>query len=388
MAERPPPAPFRNPSCIPPAPSPSRRCYSMLIGRSPVRISFGGGGTDLPSYYEQFGGAVLSTAINKYFYTILGNRDDGRIQVISSDLRLFGNWSDLTALPAQNSGLEIPLAVLKDLGADFSADLFLASEIPPGTGLGSSASVCVNLLKVLTTYLRCPSSKYDLAERAYSITRFGLGRHVGKQDEYAAAFGGLNYIRFGRDGTVQVEPLHLEPGVLSALQSNLLLFFTGAAHHSWDILADQEESTRLPAGPAVEALHQVKEAAALMKEALLCGDLEHFGHLLDDAWQAKKRVSHRISSPRIDHLYQAARAHGALGGKITGAGGGGFLLLYSEPACQNDVRSAMQREGVQEMAFAFDGQGAQVIVNDPFIDHDEHAGTRWTFLPLSAAVPV
>jgi len=188
----------------------------MLIGRSPVRISFGGGGTDLPSYYEQFGGAVLSTAINKYFYTILGNRDDGRIQVISSDLRLFGNWSDLTALPAQNSGLEIPLAVLKDLGADFSADLFLASEIPPGTGLGSSASVCVNLLKVLTTYLRCPSSKYDLAERAYSITRFGLGRHVGKQDEYAAAFGGLNYIRFGRDGTVQVEPLHLEPGVLSA----------------------------------------------------------------------------------------------------------------------------------------------------------------------------
>lgn len=360
----------------------------MLIGRSPVRISFGGGGTDLPSYYEQFGGAVLSTAINKYFYTILGNRDDGRIQVISSDLRLFGNWSDLTALPAQNSGLEIPLAVLKDLGADFSADLFLASEIPPGTGLGSSASVCVNLLKVLTTYLRCPSSKYDLAERAYSITRFGLGRHVGKQDEYAAAFGGLNYIRFGRDGTVQVEPLHLEPGVLSALQSNLLLFFTGAAHHSWDILADQEESTRLPAGPAVEALHQVKETAALMKDALLCGNLEHFGHLLDDAWQAKKRVSNRISNPRINRLYKVAREHGVLGGKITGAGGGGFLLLYSEPACQKAVRSAMQCEGVQEMAFAFDSQGAQVIVNDPFIDHDEHAGTRWTFLPLSPAAAV
>jgi D-glycero-alpha-D-manno-heptose-7-phosphate kinase len=357
----------------------------MLIGRSPVRISFGGGGTDLPSYYEQFGGAVLSTAINKYFYTVLGNRGDGRIQVISSDLRLFGNWSDLAALPAHNSGLEIPLAVLKDLGADLAADLFLASEIPPGTGLGSSASVCVNLLKVLTTYLRRPVSKYDLAERAFRITRFGLKRHVGKQDEYAAAFGGLNYIRFSPDGATQVEPLHVDPGVLSALQSNLMLFFTGAAHHSWDILADQEESTRLPAGPAVEALHQVKEAAALMKEALLCGDLEHFGHLLDDAWQAKKRVSHRISNPRIDQLYDVAREHGAMGGKITGAGGGGFLLLYSEPACHDAVRSAMQREGVQEMAFTFDGQGAQVIVNDPFIDHDERAGTRWTFLPLSAA---
>jgi galactokinase/mevalonate kinase-like predicted kinase len=222
-------------------------------------------------------------------------------------------------------------------------------------------------------------------ERAFRITRVGLGRHVGKQDEYAAAFGGLNYIRFSSDGATRVEPVHLDPGVLSALQSNLLLFFTGAAHHSWDILAHQEESTRLPSGPAVEALHQVKETAALMKEALLCGDLEHFGRLLDDGWQAKKRVSHRISNPRIDRLYDVAREHGALGGKITGAGGGGFLLLYSEPACQNDVRSAMQREGVQEMAFAFDGQGAQVIVNDPFIDHDEHAGTRWTFLPLSAA---
>ena len=357
----------------------------MLIGRSPVRISFGGGGTDLPSYYEHFGGAVLSTAINKYFYTILGNRSDGRIQIISSDLRLFGNWKDIAAVPAQDSGLEIPLAVLKDLDADLAADLFLASEIPPGTGLGSSASVCVNLLKVLTTYLRCPLSKHDLAERAFRITRFGLKRHVGKQDEYAAAFGGLNYIRFNPDGSTQVEALQLDPGVFSALQSNLMLFFTGAAHHSWDILADQEESTRLPAGPAVEALHQVKEAAALMKEALLCGDLEHFGHLLDDAWQAKKRVSNRISNPHIDGLYQAAREHGALGGKITGAGGGGFLLLYAEPACQETVRSAMQREGVQEMAFTFDGQGAQVIVNDPFIDHDERAGTRWTFLPLAAA---
>jgi D-glycero-alpha-D-manno-heptose-7-phosphate kinase len=363
----------------------------MLIGRSPVRISFGGGGTDLPSYYEQFGGAVLSTAINKYFYTILGNRSDGRIQVISSDLRLFGNWNDLAALPAlpeDNRGLDIPLAVLKDLNVELAADLFLASEIPPGTGLGSSASVCVNLLKVLTTYLRCPLSKYELAERAYRITRFGLARHVGKQDEYAAAFGGLNYIRFAPDGSTHVEPVQLDAGILAALQANLMLFFTGAAHHSWDILADQEKSTLQPSGSAVAALHQVKEAGAMMKEALLCGNLEHFGHLLDDAWQAKKRVSNRISNPRIDHFYQTARENGAIGGKITGAGGGGFLLLYAEPSCQSAVRCALQGEGLQEMAFAFDTQGAHVLVNDPFIDHDERAGTRWTFLPLAAASSV
>jgi D-glycero-alpha-D-manno-heptose-7-phosphate kinase len=331
---------------------------------------------------------VLIIAINKYFYTILGNRSDGRIQIISSDLRLFGNWNDLAALPAlpeDNRGLDIPLAVLKDLNVELAADLFLASEIPPGTGLGSSASVCVNLLKVLTTYLRCPLSKYELAERAYRITRFGLARHVGKQDEYAAAFGGLNYIRFDPDGSTHVEPVQLDAGILAALQANLMLFFTGAAHHSWDILADQEKSTLQPSGSAVAALHQVKEAGAMMKEALLCGNLEHFGHLLDDAWQAKKRVSNRISNPRIDHFYQTARENGAIGGKITGAGGGGFLLLYAEPACQSAVRCALQGEGLQEMAFAFDTQGAHVIVNDPFIDHDERAGTRWTFLPLAAA---
>src|SRR5260370_8939730 len=210
----------------------------------------------------------------------------------------------------------------------------------------------------------------------------------GKMNDCLAAVVGRNDTGLGGDGGNRVRPRRLVPAVLSGLQSNLMLFFTGAAHHSWDILADQEKSTRLPDGPAVEALHHVKETAALMKEALLCGDLKHFGHLLDDAWQAKKRVSQYISSQRIDHLYDVAREYGAAGGKITGAGGGGFLLLYAEPSSQAAVRSAMQSEGVQEMAFAFDSQGAQVIVNDPFIDHDQHAGTQWTFLPLSSGASV
>src|SRR5277367_2241843 len=183
----------------------------MLIGRSPVRISFAGGGTDLPAYYEQFGGAVLSTAINKYFYTILGKRSDGRIQVISSDLRVFETWHDIANMDIQGSGLEIPLAVLKDLACDVSVDIFLASEIPPGTGLGSSASVCVNILKTLSTYLQQPISKYDLAERSFHIARYLLGKHVGKQDEYAAAFGGLNFVTFHPTGGVQVDPLELDP---------------------------------------------------------------------------------------------------------------------------------------------------------------------------------
>src|ERR1041385_4922608 len=193
----------------------------MLIVRSPVRISFGGGGTDLPGYYEQFGGSVLSVAINKYFYTVLTARNDGRIQVISSDLRVFENWHDIANINLRGSPLEIPRAVLKEMNCDIAVDLFLASEIPPGTGLGSSASVCVNILKTLTTYLQQPLSKYQLAERAFQIARRGLEKHIGKQDEYAAAFGGLNYISFNADDTVEVEPIIIEPAVLRELQSNL-----------------------------------------------------------------------------------------------------------------------------------------------------------------------
>jgi D-glycero-alpha-D-manno-heptose-7-phosphate kinase len=353
----------------------------MLIGRSPVRISFAGGGTDLPAYYEQFGGAVLSTTINKYFYTILGKRSDGRVQVISSDLRLFETWQDIAAMKLDRGGLEIPLAVLKDVSSDLSVDLFLASEIPPGTGLGSSASVCVGILKTLTTYLDQPLSPHELADRAFHITRDTLGRHVGRQDEYACTFGGLNFITFERDGSTHVEPLKIESGLVQELQDNLMLFFNGSAHHSWTILEEQEKCTRANKGVAVEALHAVRILADSMRVALERGDLNAFGSLLNDAWQAKKRVSAKISNPRIDQLYELARQNGAVGGKITGAGGGGFLLLYCEPASQPAVRSALAAEGVQEMAFAFEAHGAQVIVNDPFIDGDERTGSRWTFVP-------
>lgn len=357
----------------------------MLIVRSPVRISFGGGGTDLPAYYEQFGGAVLSVSINKYFYTILGARNDGRIQVISSDLRVFETWNDIANMPLKGSELEIPLAVLKEVGCNISVDLFLASEIPPGTGLGSSASVCVNILKTLTNYLQKPLSKYDLADRAFRIARHMLGRHVGKQDEYAAAFGGLNYISFHQDGGTQVESLELDAVISRELHSKLMLFFTGSAHHSWTILREQENSTRSRAGSTVEALHEVKELGAQMRWALERGELRRFGELLHAGWIAKQRVSNKISTPRIDLLYGLAREHGAVGGKITGAGGGGFLLLYCEAEHRQAVRDALIKEGVQEMAFEFDMQGAQIIVNDPFIDADQKGGSRWVFVPTSAA---
>lgn len=353
----------------------------MLIVRSPVRVSFGGGGTDLPAYYEQFGGAVLSAAINKYFYTILGKRSDGRVQIISSDLRVFEAWQDLTNLQVRGNPLEIPLAVLKQMNCKVAVDLFMASEIPPGTGLGSSASVCVNVLKALTTYLHQPLSKYDLAEKAFHVARHVLEKNVGKQDEYAAAFGGINYFTFETNGAVMVDSIKATPAVLQELQSRLMLFFTGAAHNSWCILKEQEASTRHGTGSAVEALHEVKMLGAEMRGALLQENVHRLGELLHLGWMAKRRVSTKISDARIDALYDLARECGAVGGKITGAGGGGFLLLYCEPPQQVAVREAMQGKGLQEMTFAFDLQGAQVIVNDPFIDGDDRGGTRWVFVP-------
>ena len=340
----------------------------MLIVRSPLRISFAGGGTDLPTYYERFGGAVLSTTIDKYFYTILAERSDRRIQVISSDWRVLETWRDIAALDIRGSDLELPLAVLKDLGRDLSVDLFLASEIPPGTGLGCSASACESILKAITTYLDQPISKYKLAERAFYILRNTLGRPIGKQDEFAAAFGGLNLITFHPDDHSEVKPIDLSPGVLHELQSRLMLFFTGSAQHSWMILQEQEHSIRNYNGPTIEALHEVRALVDRMVATLKSGDLDSFGALLDESWQKKKRIAACISNAKIDHLYKTARSTGALGGKITGAGSGGFLLLYCAPDRQEEVRAALKAEGIGEMAFTFDSKGTHVVVNEPLID--------------------
>jgi D-glycero-alpha-D-manno-heptose-7-phosphate kinase len=355
----------------------------MLIVRSPVRISFGGGGTDLPSYYERFGGAVLSAAINKHFYTVLEKRGDGKVQIISADLRTVETWQDIARMDIRGNALEIPLAVLKEFGRDVSVNLFLASEIPPGTGLGSSASVCVNLTKMLAAYNHISLSKYELAERAFHVARNVLGRPVGKQDEYASAFGGLNFISFHQDGTTHVEPLNLEPDLVRELQSSLLLFFTGASHHSWTILKEQEESTRRTEGGTVDYLHEIRKLAEPMKASLLAGELRQFGLLLHEGWEIKKRLSSRISNEQINEMYEAALRSGAVGGKITGAGGGGFLLLFCQKGCQQNVRESLVALGAREMGFEFDFQGAQIVADDPFIDGDENGGMRWTFAPVA-----
>lgn len=353
----------------------------MLIVRSPVRISFAGGGTDLPAYFEAYGGAVLSASINKFFYTIITMRSDDKIQVVSADLQRTETWQDIARMDIVGHPLDIPLAVMKHLGTSVPLNLFLASEIPPGTGLGSSASVCVSILKALAEYTHLPMTKHELALKAFEISRHVLGKPVGKQDEYAAAFGGLNYITFYQDGHTTVEPLELREDVRRELQENLMLFFTGSAHRSWTILKAQEQATREAESTAVNSLHRTRAIAAEMSAALSDGNLDEFARLLDEAWQAKRHVSGEITNAKIDHLYDVARRSGALGGKLTGAGGGGFLLLYAEKHRQAAIREALRQEGLRELEFDFDLEGARVLVNDPFLDGDSNCGLRWIMTP-------
>jgi D-glycero-alpha-D-manno-heptose-7-phosphate kinase len=351
----------------------------MLIVRTPVRVSFAGGGTDLPSYYERYGGMVLSTSIDKYFYTVLTERDDGMTQVISSDLRTVESCERIEKMEFQGSDLEIPFAVLKHLKCDTGVNLFLASEVPPGTGLGSSAAVCVNLLKTLSVFLEHELSDQDLAETAFHVATHILRKPVGKQDEYAVAIGGLNVVHFEASG-VTVEPLGLSADSLVDLEQNLMLFFTGSARDSSEILAEQDRSVRRSRDDVVGALTALKQLVVPMREALGSSDLGTFGRLLHESWMIKKKVSDRISNSRIDRIYDAALARGALGGKITGAGGGGFLLLYCEKQKQEAVRAAMAEFGLKEMRFHFDLAGTKVVYNDPFYDSDTHGGVRWVFV--------
>jgi D-glycero-alpha-D-manno-heptose-7-phosphate kinase len=351
----------------------------MLIVRTPVRVSFAGGGTDLPAYYTQRDGLVISTTINKYFYTILTERDDDNVQVISADLQTMTNVARLDELSVGHGELDIPLQVLREFRTPRGLNLFLASEVPPGTGLGSSASVCVNVIKALTTQLGLSLSRAELAERAFRVASDTLGKSVGKQDEYAAAFGGLNRFRFTRAG-VQVEPVRLDTEILRAFEEQLLLFFTGSARNSEAILREMDEAMRRRDADAFGTPDGLRQVAEEFHALLVQGQLDRCGRLLHEEWEIKKRWSPRISSPRIDQLYDRARACGATGGKITGAGGGGFLLLHCPPDRKGPVRGALREAGAREMSFAFDDQGAKVVYNDPFFDASGRGGSIWRFV--------
>lgn len=331
----------------------------MIVSRAPVRISFGGGGTDLEAYYGRFGGFVLSTAINRYCYVAASEPARGGIHIHSVG---HPARTSQTARTSLDDGPErLARAAISLLASEFGElsqrgiGLTLASDVPPGTGLGSSSAMAVALLHALTRYLGIPMAAAGIAELACRLEIERLGMPIGKQDQYASAFGGLNTIEF-TSHRVQVNPLALSNHIRRALQARLLLFATGQRRNSSAILSKQREDTRHKIS-TVTRLHEIKALGQAMRDALLAEDLDAFGRLLDRAWHEKRRLSAAISNTRIDSWYIAARAAGALGGKITGAGGGGYLLLYTPPRHMDAVREAMRAYGLRELPFALESAG-------------------------------
>lgn len=333
----------------------------MLITRAPVRISFAGGGTDLPAYYSQHGGAVVSTSIDKYFYVFLNVTADDAIQITSSDYRTFYRHDADTPM-LFDGDLSLPRAIFNHFGLARGVSMFLASEVPPGTGLGSSSTVAVAIIKAVTTARGLMLSKQQIAELACQIEIEKMSEPIGKQDQYASAFGGLNLIQFFSDH-VTVEPLNIAVDTRRQLEKNVLLFFTGATRAASSILREQKKSSEQKDARVIEAHHAVKAMAFEVKDYLERGDLPAFGKLLDRAWQNKKRFAAGVTNPLIDECYALALENGALGGKITGAGGGGFLMIYCEPMFQATVTQALESKGLRRMDFRFETEGARVLVN-------------------------
>jgi D-glycero-alpha-D-manno-heptose-7-phosphate kinase len=326
----------------------------MMIVRSPLRISLGGGGTDLPSYYRQHGGFLMSAAIDKYVYITLHDVFSGELMVKYSRHERVEKISEVQH-PIVREALQ--LLEFKD---PVALEITSMADIPDGTGLGSSGSYGTALLKALYEWRRQPITASELAEAACLIEIEKLKEPVGKQDQYIAAFGGLRAFYFNQDDSVEVAAIKFSEDTLYALEDNLMLFFTGYTRRAGSILQTQNEKTKASDAEMLENLHQIKKMGIESKKLLESGDLNGFSDVMDFHWQKKKQRSPGMTNSKIDEWYNLARANGARGGKLVGAGGGGFLLFYAEDKLR--LRSAMRAAGLREIRFRFDFEGTKVLV--------------------------
>jgi len=324
----------------------------LIITRTPLRISLGGGGTDLPSFYTQYGGMVVAGAIDKYIYVGINRTFTDDYFLKYSEMERVTSAADVAhpiireALLAHKVGPALEVVSLAD--------------IPAGTGLGSSGTFTVGLLRALYALKREHVSAHALAEEACSIEIDRLGRAVGKQDQYIAAFGGLTCFEFRTDGRVQVTPLGVSQQTLHDLEEHLLLFFTGYSRDADLMLADQKKRSETGEAAMIDGLRAIGDIGLRVKDALEAGDTLGFAALMRDHWERKRSRTPGMSSPAIDRWYDAAMANGALGGKLVGAGGGGFLLFYAQDPAR--LRQAMAKEALPEVRFQFDFDGSTMVV--------------------------
>src|SRR6266446_7505857 len=324
----------------------------MIITRSPLRISLGGGGTDLPSYYREHSGFVIAAAIDKYVYITLHQTFVQELIVKYSKLERVQTVDEVQH-PLIREALR-----LTEVGAPY-LEMTSMADIPAGTGLGSSGSFTTTLLKALHALKKNLIHPQELAEQACHIEIDLLKEPVGKQDQYIAAYGGITCFRFLPNHQVEAWPLNIDTDTLYNLEDNLLLFFTGYSRAASDILKEQDDRSKKSDQEMIDNLHFMKELGRQSQAALEAGDLHEFAHLLDVHWQRKKERTSQMSNPQIDEWYDCAMTNGALGGKLIGAGGGGFLMFYADDKAR--LRHALRSKGLTEVRFRFDFEGTKIL---------------------------
>ena len=327
----------------------------MILSRAPTRITLGGGGTDLESYYSKYGGFVIAGAINKYCTILASRRFYDSIRLSYSKMEIKDNVADVEH--------RIFRAALELLGIEKGIELHSVSDVPANCGLGGSSSFTVALLNALHTYKKDFINQHQLAEEACHIEIDLLGEPIGKQDQYAAAFGGLSCLTFEKDGKVLVEPLRVSEEVIDQMEDSIVLFFTGKERSASEILFEQDRECKNHNSGMIENLHKIKDIGLQTRKYLENGQVNKLGEFLHVHWETKKKRSSNISDPFIDECYEFARKNGAVGGKLIGAGGGGFFLFYCEPENKPKLVVAMRKMRLRWSRFRFDSYGARIVVN-------------------------
>lgn len=327
----------------------------MIVSRAPVRFSLGGGGSDLPSYYQRYGGFVVSAAIDQYVYVTANRRFYESIRLAYSE----------TEITPDVASIRHPIfrEALRMAGIESGIELTSVADLPANSGLGSSSSFTVALLNALYTYKRNFVSSQRLAEDACRIEMELLGEPVGKQDQYIAAFGNVTALTIDTDGTVHVEPVPVRDEVLDELQQNLLIMYTGIERPAKIVLQEQGERVVQSDRATLDGMHRIKSLGHDVYDLLVRGNTDRFGELLDEHWQNKRKLTSKMTDERLDEYYEAARQAGAIGGKLIGAGGGGFFMLYVRPAERRAVLESLTRRGLRPLRFGFDLDGAKIVAN-------------------------
>lgn len=335
----------------------------IIRSKAPLRLGLAGGGSDVSPYSDMYGGLILNATINLYAHCTIEETSTNKIEIVASDLQVSRTYDIQSALPIDGV-LDLHKGVYNRIINDFniapkSFRITTYSDAPAGSGLGSSSTMVVCILKAFAEWFNLPMGDYEIARMAYEIERIDIGLSGGKQDQYAAAFGGFNFMEFLKDDHVIVNPLRIKPWIIEELQASLLLFYTGASRSSAKIIDEQRKNTRENKTAAIEAMHKIKQSAIDMKTAILRGDLQSFATILGQAWEDKKKMATSITNPMIQKAFDTALEAGAIAGKVSGAGGGGFIMFVVEPTKRKNVEFALQKLEGNVVEFQFSDHGTQ-----------------------------